>query len=44
MSDEQTPEQKPDQPRTLISTRTLLFLGIAFVVFGLIMVIFFPNS
>jgi len=31
-------------PKPLISTKTLLALGIAFVVFGAVMWIFFPNA
>ena len=37
-----TLNEPPRKP--FISTKTMLALGIAFVVFGLIMVIFFPNN
>jgi hypothetical protein len=39
MSDEQ-----PEPRRTLISTRAMFFLGVALVVFGAVMVIFFPDA
>ena len=37
-----TLNEPPRKP--LISTKMLFALGIAFVVFGVIMVIFFPNN
>ena len=33
----------PPPRRQLISTKWLLVLGIAFVLFGIIMIVFFPN-
>ena len=37
-----TLNEPPRKP--LISTKMLFALGIAFVIFGVIMVLFFPNS
>jgi hypothetical protein len=37
-----TPNEPPRKP--FVSTKMLFALGIAFVIFGVIMVVFFPNA